>query len=118
PTQDGNFIATCQITGKGASGRTRHHALSNLLSSKWATVMDRATESSFEAGSAAAENAREVSRQRPDDGSVSHAGAGESPATVSPSSASPASQAADEKAVPPFNKRGTALLSSEGGDEE
>jgi len=65
PTQDGNFIATCQITGKGASGRTRHHALSNLLSS-----------------------------------------------------ASPASQAADEKAVPPFNKRGTALLSSEGGDEE
>ena len=34
------------------------------------------------------------------------------------SSASPASQAADEKAVPPFNKRGTALLSSEGGDEE
>lgn len=33
PTQDGNFIATCQITGKGASGRTRQHALSNLLSS-------------------------------------------------------------------------------------
>jgi hypothetical protein len=25
---------------------------------------------------------------------------------------------ADEKAVPPFNKRGTAPLSSEGGDEE
>ena len=60
PTQDGNFIATCQITGRGASGRTRHHALSNLLSS-----------------------------------------------------ASPASQAADEKSLTAFNKRGEALLSGQ-----
>ena len=67
PTQDGNFIATCQITGKGASGRTRQHALRNLLSSA----------------------ASQAPRLK-----------------------------ADEKAVPPFNKRGTASLSSEGGDEE
>jgi hypothetical protein len=60
PTQDGNFIATCQITGKGASGRTRQHALRNLLSS-----------------------------------------------------ASPASQAADEKSLTAFNKRGEALLSGQ-----
>lgn len=65
PTHDGNFIATCQITGRGASGRTRQHALKNLLSSALAPNLP-----------------------------------------------------ADEKAVPPFNKRGTALLSSEGGDEE
>lgn len=61
PTQDGNFIATCQITGKGASGRTRQHALSSLLSSALAPHLP-----------------------------------------------------ADEKAVPPFNKRGTA--SSHGQD--
>lgn len=60
PTQDGNFIATCQITGRGASGRTRHHALRNLLSS-----------------------------------------------------ASSASQAADEKSLTAFNKRGEALLSGQ-----
>jgi len=60
PTQDGNFIATCLTTGKGASGRTRHHALRNLLSS-----------------------------------------------------ASPASQAADEKSLTAFNKRGEALLSGQ-----
>jgi len=76
--------------------------------------MDRATEGSFETGSAAAENAREVSRQWPDDGSVSHAGAGESPATVSHSSVPSQAPSADEKAVPPFNKRGTA--SSHGQD--
>ncbi|MDH7787682.1 hypothetical protein QBD01_003709 [Ochrobactrum sp. 19YEA23] len=73
--------------------------------------MDRATEGSFETGSAAAENAREVSRQRPDDGSVSHAGAGESPATVSISSVSPQAppQAADEKNLATFDKRGEVL---------
>lgn len=60
PTQDGNFIATCQITGKGASGRTRQHALSNLLSSAFS-----------------------------------------------------ASQAADEKSLTAFNKRGEALLSGQ-----
>lgn len=49
--------------------------------------MDRATESSFETGSAAAENAREAIPASPEDGSVSHAGAGEIPATNSNSPA-------------------------------
>jgi uncharacterized protein (UPF0335 family) len=89
----------------------RAHTHENSYSSEKATVMDRATESSFETGSAAAENAREVSRQGPDDGSVSHAGAGESPATLS--SAFSASQAADEKSLTAFNERGEALLSGQ-----
>ncbi|MGH0229579.1 DUF2312 domain-containing protein [Sinorhizobium meliloti] len=47
-----------------------------------ATEMDRATEGSFETGSEAAENARKAVPET-EDGSVSHAGAGESPATNS-----------------------------------
>lgn len=33
PTQDGNFIASCRLSGKSVSGRNYQHALSNLLSS-------------------------------------------------------------------------------------
>ncbi|MDX0517352.1 DUF2312 domain-containing protein [Sinorhizobium medicae] len=47
-----------------------------------ADEMDRATESSLETGSEAAENARKAVPET-EDGSVSHAGAGESPATTS-----------------------------------
>jgi|GEM_PF-85795 len=47
-----------------------------------ATEMDRATEGSFETGSEAAENARKAVPET-EDGSVSHAGAGETPATNS-----------------------------------
>lgn len=49
--------------------------------------MDRATEGSFETGSEAAENARKAIPAGPEDGSVSHAGAGEIPATHSHSPA-------------------------------
>ncbi|MDL2203544.1 DUF2312 domain-containing protein [Brucella intermedia] len=81
----------------GTGIATRAHTHENSYSSEKATVMDRATENSFETGSAAAENARKASPTTAD-GSVSHAGAGESPATVSPSSTVPqAPLSVDEK---------------------
>lgn len=112
PTHDGTFIASCRKTGRSASGRTHEHALQNFHSLLRATVMDRATESSFETGSAAAENAREVSRHSPDDGSVSHAGTGESPVQFSHSLVN--SSHTDEESLTAFNKRGEAPFSSEG----
>lgn len=89
------------------------HTHENSYSSEKATVMDRATESSFETGSAAAETPRVGVPVESGDGSGSHAEAGESPATNSLSSASSASQAADEKSLTAFNKRGEALLSGQ-----
>ncbi|MBC8718793.1 GapR family DNA-binding domain-containing protein [Ochrobactrum sp. Marseille-Q0166] len=90
------------------------HTHENSYSPEKATVMDRATESSFETGSAAAENARVGIPVEPEDGSANHAGAGESPATVSLSSASPASQAADEESLTGHvTSTGEALLSGQ-----
>ncbi len=73
----------------GTGLATRAHTHENSYSSEKATVMDRAMESSFETGSAAAENGRKATATIAAPADVNHAGAGESPATVSHSSTVP-----------------------------
>ena len=95
----GEWFRYCDELVSSIADYARTHTHENSYSSEKATVMDRATESSFETGSAAAETPRVGVSFKTSDGSGSHAEAGESPATNSLSSA--ASQApahtADDK---------------------
>ncbi len=74
--------------------------------------MDRATESSFEAGSAAAENGRKATATIAAPADVNHAGTGESPVQFSHSLVN--SSHTDEESRATFNKRSAAPFSSEG----
>ncbi len=112
PTHDGTFIASCRKTGRSASGRTHDHALQNFHSLLRAEVMDRATEGSFETGSAAAENGRKATATIAEPADVSHAGTGESPVQFFHSLVN--SSHTDEESLTAFNKRGEAPFSSEG----
>jgi uncharacterized protein (UPF0335 family) len=85
-----------------------------------ADEMDRSTKSSFAARSGEAENARKAIPARPEDGSVTHAGAGEIPATHS-EKATVASQGeataptSDERVSLPVDDRSDAAANA-GGD--
>lgn len=80
--------------------------------------MDRVTEGSIQAGSEAAENARKAIPAGPEDGSVSHAGAGEIPATHSNSQASPLKPADSAGEAPSSSQASPATDTDDDGDDD